>query len=43
MIYDVPLIPQTSNMSCWAARMAMILGWKNKMSIPDQVIAKNPG
>jgi len=43
MIYDVPLIPQTSRMSCWAASIAMILGWKRGMSIPDTVIAKNPG
>lgn len=43
MNYDVPLVPQTSNMSCWAASIAMILGWKRQMSIPDTVIAQNPG
>ena len=43
MVYDVPLIPQMTNMSCWAASIAMILGWKNNMSIPDEIIAKNPG
>lgn len=43
MKYDVPLIPQMSNMSCWAASIAMILGWKKKMSIPDEIIARNPG
>jgi ABC-type bacteriocin/lantibiotic exporter with double-glycine peptidase domain len=43
MNYDVPLVPQTSNMSCWAASIAMILGWKNQQSIPDEVIAQNPG
>lgn len=43
MKYDVPLIPQTSKMSCWAASIAMILGWKQKMSIPDKIIARNPG
>ncbi len=43
MKYDVPLVPQTSGMSCWAASIAMILGWKNQMSIPDVVIARNPG
>ena len=41
--YEVFLIPQTSNMSCWAASIAMILGWKKKMSIPDKEIARNPG
>ncbi len=43
MNYDVPLVAQTSNMSCWAASIAMILGWKNQQSIPDDVIARNPG
>ena len=43
MKYEVFLIPQTSSMSCWAACIAMILGWKKKMSIPDTEIARNPG
>jgi papain like cysteine protease AvrRpt2 len=30
-------------MSCWAASISMILGWKRHMSIPDTVIASNPG
>ena len=25
---DVPLVPQSTNMSCWAASIAMIVGWK---------------
>jgi ABC-type bacteriocin/lantibiotic exporter with double-glycine peptidase domain len=43
MKHNVPLIPQMTNMSCWAASIAMILGWKRKMSIPDEIIARNPG
>jgi hypothetical protein len=43
MQYDVPIVAQTSNMSCWAASIAMILGWRDQMSIPDEVIARNPG
>ncbi len=43
MKHNVPLIPQTSDNSCWAASIAMILGWKRKMTIPDEIIAKNPG
>jgi len=43
MIYDVPVVPQTTNMSCWAASIAMILGWRDQMCIPDEVIARNPG
>ena len=43
MKHEVHIIPQMTNMSCWAASIAMILGWKKRMSIPDEVIAKNPG
>jgi hypothetical protein len=43
MLYDVPLVPQTSNMSCWAASIGMILGWKNNASYSDEIIARNPG
>jgi hypothetical protein len=43
MEYDVPLFAQTSAMSCWAACIAMILGWKNGQSIADVTIAANPG
>lgn len=41
--YSVPLIPQTTNMSCWAASIAMILSWKQRRTIPDEVIARNTG
>jgi len=43
MIHDVPLFPQTQSMSCWAASIAMILGWKNQQSIADVTIAANSG
>lgn len=43
MKYDVPLIPQTTSMSCWAASIAMILGWKHQASFDPQLIAANPG
>lgn len=43
MKYDVPLIPQSTNMSCWAASMAMILSWGNNASFDPQMIARNPG
>ncbi len=43
MIHDVPLFPQSANMSCWAASIAMILGWKNQQSISDVTIAANNG
>jgi len=41
--YKVPLFPQTSRMSCWAASMGMILGWKHNASYSDELIARNVG
>lgn len=33
----VPLIPQKRTMSCWAASIAMILSWKHKRSLEDDI------
>ncbi len=41
--YDVPLFPQTTAMGCWAAGVAMILGWRDSVCISPEVIAQNPG
>jgi hypothetical protein len=41
--YSVPLIPQTSDHSCWAAGIAMILAWKRGISIDPRTIAANRG
>lgn len=41
--YRVPLIPQTTDMSCWAAGIAMIVAWQRRMSIDPSQIAANPG
>ncbi|HEV8591338.1 MAG TPA: papain-like cysteine protease family protein [Pyrinomonadaceae bacterium] len=43
MRHDVPLIPQSTNMGCWAASIAMILGWQNSASFDPSMIAANPG
>lgn len=43
MKFDVPLVPQTTGMSCWAASIAMILGWKHQQCISDVTIAANYG
>ena len=43
MRYDVPLIAQGTGMGCWAASIAMILGWKNQASFDPSRIAANPG
>jgi Papain-like cysteine protease AvrRpt2 len=41
--YNVPLVPQTTSMSCWAAGIAMILAWRRGISIDPVTIASNPG
>ena len=41
--YDVPLVPQQTGMSCWAAGAAMIVGWRDKISIDPSEIAKGIG
>jgi len=41
--YDVTLIPQGTSMGCWAASIAMILGWKDQASFDPALIAANPG
>ena len=43
MTYDVPLIPQSTSMSCWAASMAMVMSWYNQASFDPERIAQNPG
>jgi hypothetical protein len=43
MLYKVPLIPQPTGMSCWAASIAMILSWKRNQSILPRTIAANVG
>ncbi len=43
MKYDVPLIAQMTGMGCWAASIAMILGWKSQASFDPTLIAANPG
>ena len=36
---DTPYLPQTSINSCWAASAAMVVGWRDRISIGDQEIA----
>ena len=38
--YDVQLVPQTTRMSCWAAAAAMIVGWREQISIDPEDIAR---
>jgi hypothetical protein len=37
--YDVQLVPQPTDMSCWAAGAAMIVGWRDRKSIDAKAIA----
>jgi ABC-type bacteriocin/lantibiotic exporter with double-glycine peptidase domain len=36
--YTVPYVPQSQEMSCWAAATAMVMGWKTSQSLPEQQI-----
>jgi hypothetical protein len=41
--YDVPLIPQQTDMSCWAAGAAMLLGWRDRASVDPGAIGRAVG
>ena len=36
--YFVEHVPQTQQMSCWAASTAMMLGYKNNQSYPESAV-----
>lgn len=41
--HDVQLIPQSSSMSCWAASAAMLVSWRDSISLTDEMIASGIG
>lgn len=41
--YNVQLVPQQTGYSCWAAGFAMIVGWRDQMSIDPSEIARANG
>lgn len=41
--YEVPLVPQQTGMSCWAAGAAMIVAWREGYSVDPQQIAMGTG
>jgi PKD repeat protein len=43
VMYDVQLIPQDTGMSCWAAGAAMLVGWRDRVSINPKDIAARIG
>jgi len=40
---DVPLINQLTSMSCWAASAAMVVGWRDRLSVDPAAIAEGSG
>ncbi len=40
---DVPLTNQMTNMSCWAASAAMVVGWRDRVCIDPAAIAAGTG
>jgi hypothetical protein len=40
---DTPLVPQATGMSCWAASAAMVVAWRDRMSVDPQQIASGAG
>ena len=40
---DVELVPQPTGMSCWAASAAMVVGWRDRVSIDPATIAHGAG
>ena len=40
---EVPLVPQTTGMSCWAAAAAMIIGWRDSVDVDPEEVASGAG
>ena len=40
---EVPLVPQLTGMSCWAAAAAMIIGWRDCIDIDPEEVARASG
>lgn len=43
ILHYVPLVPQTSEMSCWAAAAAMVVGWRETRFTDDAGVAQAAG
>ncbi|MCB9761060.1 MAG: N-acetylmuramoyl-L-alanine amidase [Alphaproteobacteria bacterium] len=41
--HEVQLVPQPTGMSCWAASAAMVIGWRDRMSIDPELMARGEG
>jgi hypothetical protein len=40
---EVPLVPQLTGMSCWAAAAAMIIGWRDRVVVDPPRVARGAG
>lgn len=41
--HEVPLVPQRTEMSCWAAAAAMIVGWRDCLDVAQEDIVRGTG
>lgn len=41
--YDVQPVPEPDKLSCWAAAMAMLAGYRRDLSLPAEAIANEVG
>lgn len=41
--HEVPLVPQVTGMSCWAAGAAMIIGWRDSIAVDPGEVARAAG
>jgi hypothetical protein len=41
--HEVPLVPQVTGMSCWAAAAAMIIGWRDSIPVDPGEVARAAG
>ncbi|MGE5049636.1 MAG: papain-like cysteine protease family protein, partial [Deltaproteobacteria bacterium] len=43
VFHHVPLVPQLTGMSCWAAGAAMIIGWRDCIDVDAEELARGSG
>ncbi|HZX97265.1 MAG TPA: N-acetylmuramoyl-L-alanine amidase [Myxococcales bacterium] len=43
VFHQVPLVPQLTGMSCWAAGAAMIIGWRDCIDVDAEELARGSG
>lgn len=41
--HEVPLVPQLTGMSCWAAAAAMLIGWRDCIAVDPAELARGSG